>query len=148
MSTLIEIVDAVSADIEAQVPLQSHGTHLYVPPAVLRPDIAPGRFLSVYPRNVIPELVVTPSSYEDWVYFHIAWSIQAFKNFEDNTVETEKVIEAYNTNDLIIDRLKTYGCGIPTIGETGVYEETVYEIPWDGNGMMHLRNTLKVESFS
>ena len=148
MSTLVEIIDAVAADIEGSVALQSHGTHLYVPPAVLRPDIAPGRFLSVYPRNVIPELVVTPSSYEDWVYIHVVWSVQAFKSFEDNVVETEKVTEAYATNDRIVTQIKTYGCGVPSIGETAVYEETVYEIPWDGNGMMHIRNTLKVESFS
>ena len=148
MSTLVETIDAVHADIEKNVELPWHASHLYVPPAVLRPDIAPGRFLSIYPRNIMPELVVTPSSYEDWIYLHIVWSVQAFKNFEDNVVETEKVIAAYAANDLIVTQIKEYGCGIPGIGETAVYEETVYEIPWDGNGMMHIRNTLKAESFS
>lgn len=144
----VDITDAIYVDVTSYCSLPSFTPQLYVPAPVLRGDIGSGRYLSVYPVGVQPDLVATPSSYEDWHMYHVAWSVPVFRNFEDNITDNDAIKAALEAQSEIRERLQTYGCGIPTLGVTAVLEDIRYEVPWDGNGMWHAVNRLRVEAFT
>ena len=120
--TIVEIIDAVEADINA-LALPTHKTFKYAKARSLRVD--QGKWLQVYPNNVSADVITTLSDYDDMVRVVVEWVVPAFAGVESNQEDQALALAHLANAQLIADRLRTYGGGVPGLVNTTATLETV-----------------------
>ena len=110
MNTLVEITDAVAADLNG-LALPAHKTWKYVEPGALRMD--QGLWLAVFPAVVDYGLIATESSYFNADMFTVWWAEPAFEVAEYNTRNEALAKAALDRAELIAERLESYAEGVP-----------------------------------
>lgn len=143
MTTVKQIVDAVEADINS-LALPSHRTFKYAKARALRMDL--GAWLMVYPQLVSAKILSTTSSYDDEVHIAVEWAVPAFAGAESQ-VEDQRTAEVHlDVSQLIADRLRTYGEGVPGLTNvTAVLDDVHYEL--DTGIVWEARHIIRVEVF-
>lgn len=127
MTTFKSLIDSVVSDIETNVgPLPEHNTWRYVEPNGLRADLGP--WLAVYPQRIRPELISTDSNYQHDRVIVVRWTLEAFDAAALNRDAEQDAEAGLVAAEAILDRLETYGAGIPDHTESGVLEESVFRL--------------------
>jgi len=125
MSDEVAICDAIADDLN-QLALPEHGTLKYIEPRALRGD--QGKWLVVFTEGIDPELLVTPSEYEDRHRITVVWAVPIFDNAEYNLPADSIVTAALADARLIGQRLKSYGCEVPGLaGHSAVLVKVRYD---------------------
>lgn len=128
-----DLIDAINADIEANVTLPTHGTHLYAKARALRLDEVPS-WLQVYPKRTIHSMVGTESSYYDREEIVVRWTTETFTEAEFNAGDSSKAADHLDHVIGIVERLNEYGDGVPGLANVSAsLNEIVYELD-DGPG--------------
>ena len=141
--TVKAICDAVIADIEA-LPLPVHRTFKYVKSRDLRTD--QGSWLNVFPSKVIGNVISTVSSYDSFVIICVDWVLPTFSGVESNIGDQAKAESGIVTAQLITDRLRTYGAGVPGLFNcTATVEEVDFDL--DQNLSWCASTMIQVEVF-
>lgn len=144
MVSVRDIVDAIVADL-GTLPLPEHRVSRYIKPRALRGDLAP--WLCVYPTGINPELVSTTSDYEGVHVVEVTWSEDVFIGQESNMADEDTALRALGRAQLINDRLRTYGAGVPELRNvTAVFGGCEYRLAGSGS-LWQCVSTLEVEVF-
>lgn len=113
---VVEAIDAIAADVEANVALPAHATELYARPRGLSSEHCPA--LLVYSPRVPWELIATPSNYFVRPEVSVAWFVAAARESEEGLGTGDLARSAAETGDLIGDRIASYAEGIPGVEST------------------------------
>lgn len=123
-----QIVDAIAADIAAEVPLPEHVVFKYAQQRALRLDDH-RCFLQVFPQRTMNMITSTTSEYYDREEIIVKWTGRTFDGAEFNTGDQEAAEEFLETVMAIQERLNEYGSGLPGLFNiTAVLHETRYEL--------------------
>ena len=140
-----QIVDAIHADIEANVSLGTHQSYLYVEPRALRPDVHP-KVLIIHPSHILHEIISTVSNYENRNRFTISWRQADLYGMETNIGDRELARASLLVANEIRARLQTDGAGVPGLeNTTAELFETKYRL--DRNGFWSCDIVLQVSTF-
>ena len=107
-----EIVDAVAADLAANVTLPTHRVHLYTKARSLRLDEV-ANWLQVYPEKTINQLVSTGSEYYDHEQIVVSWTTETFDEASFNDGNPDKAAQHLANVMAIQERLNEWGDGVP-----------------------------------
>jgi hypothetical protein len=143
VTTVIQVIDAVVADINA-LALPTHRTFKYAKARALRMDL--GNWLMVFPTLVNASLETTNSAYTDQLHITIEWDVPAFKGVEGQIEDQAVALTHLATSQLIADRLRTYGEGVPGLTNvTAVLDQVNFDL--DTGLVWEATHVLRVELF-
>ncbi len=143
-ATMVQVVDAIVADLEAQAGLPTHSTQKYIKSHALRADLGP--WLSVFPDHLLANIETTVSDHLKEHRFVVMWSLPEFVAAESNTYSAADCQAALAAADSIQVRLESYGGAIGSLNISGELEEAEFG---EASGMFwQAKYTLKVQMFS
>jgi hypothetical protein len=147
--SLISRVDAVVTDIQTLSPatLPVFKVRRYVRPQLVTPDMCP--LLAVFPKESDPELIATGSEYQRDDHLAVVWFENVVDSLSTGKIEDTVSRAALQRAEAIIERLSTYGVGIPGYNSEAV-ECTLGKIRYghvDG-GAWGTEITLRVASWA
>lgn len=111
--SLISRVDAVVTDIQtlSPTPLGTFKVRRYTRPLLVTPDLCP--LLAVFPKESDPELIATGSEYQRDDHLTVVWFENVAESLSVGRIEETVSRTALQHAEAIIERLSTYGTGIP-----------------------------------
>lgn len=144
-ATLEQVIDAIVADLEANADLPPHSTHRYSPARAKRMDL--GNWLIVYPDRDDHRIMTTLTSYELQYRIAVEWAAPAFKGVESNVEDEDVALANLHVYQRIIDRLRTYGDGIPGLEDTTALVD-ITEFDLAQGGIWEAKTFIFAEAFA